>query len=29
VLTRLDGVGHWPMIEAPQRFAAEVIAGLG
>jgi pimeloyl-ACP methyl ester carboxylesterase len=28
-LTRLDGIGHWPMIEAPDRFAREVIAGLG
>jgi len=22
LLTRLDGVGHYPMIEAPERFAA-------
>jgi pimeloyl-ACP methyl ester carboxylesterase len=28
-VTILDGVGHYPMIEAPERFAAAVTAGLG
>ncbi len=28
-VTRLDGVGHYPMIEAPDRFIAAVHAGLG
>lgn len=28
-LTVLDGVGHYPMLEAPQRFADAVLAGLG
>jgi pimeloyl-ACP methyl ester carboxylesterase len=28
-VTILDGVGHYPMIEAPDRFAAAVTAGLG
>lgn len=28
VLTTLDGVGHYPMIEAPERFAAAVLAHL-
>ncbi len=27
-VTVLDGVGHYPMIEAPPRFAAAVLAGL-
>jgi pimeloyl-ACP methyl ester carboxylesterase len=27
-MTRLDGIGHWPMIEDPARFGAEVLAGL-
>ncbi len=28
-LTVLDGVGHYPMLEAPERFLAAVLAGLG
>jgi pimeloyl-ACP methyl ester carboxylesterase len=28
-VTILDGVGHYPMIEAPDRFATAVTAGLG
>ena len=28
-VTILDGVGHYPMIEAPDRFASAVTAGLG
>ena len=28
-VTILDGVGHYPMIETPDRFAAAVTAGLG
>ncbi len=27
-LTRLDGVGHYPMVEAPEAFAEAVLAGL-
>jgi pimeloyl-ACP methyl ester carboxylesterase len=27
-LTVLDDVGHYPMLEAPGRFAAAVLAGL-
>jgi pimeloyl-ACP methyl ester carboxylesterase len=27
-LTVLDGVGHYPMVEAPARFAAAVAAAL-
>lgn len=27
-VTRLDGIGHYPMIEAPEDFAAAVVAGL-
>ena len=27
-LVRLDGIGHWPMIEAPERFAAAVDSAL-
>jgi len=26
--TRLDGVGHYPMVEAPQRFLGAALAGL-
>ncbi len=26
--TRLEGVGHYPMVEAPEAFAAAVLAGL-
>jgi pimeloyl-ACP methyl ester carboxylesterase len=26
---RLDGVGHYPMVEAPERYLAAVLAGLG
>ncbi len=25
---RLEGVGHYPMVEAPQRFLEEVLPGL-
>jgi pimeloyl-ACP methyl ester carboxylesterase len=25
----LDGVGHYPMVEAPDRFLGAVLAGLG
>ena len=25
----LDGVGHYPMVEAPERFAASVARALG
>jgi putative glutamine amidotransferase len=28
VLDRLDGVGHYPMVEAPARFNAALEAGL-
>ena len=28
-VTLLDGVGHYPMVEAPERFAAAVEAALG
>jgi pimeloyl-ACP methyl ester carboxylesterase len=28
VLTTLDGVGHYPMIEDPSRFAAAVAASI-
>jgi pimeloyl-ACP methyl ester carboxylesterase len=27
-VTRLDGVGHYPMLEAPRRFADAVTAAL-
>lgn len=27
-LVRLEGIGHWPMMEDPERFAAAVLAGL-
>jgi pimeloyl-ACP methyl ester carboxylesterase len=27
-VTMLDGVGHYPMVEAPARFAAAVEQGL-
>jgi pimeloyl-ACP methyl ester carboxylesterase len=26
--TRLEGVGHYPMVEAPEAFVAAVLAGL-
>ena len=25
----LEGVGHYPMLEAPERFGEAVLAGLG
>ncbi|MFN8026962.1 MAG: alpha/beta hydrolase [Acidimicrobiia bacterium] len=28
-LTTLDGVGHYPMVEAPEQFASAVLAALG
>ena len=28
VRTRLEGVGHYPMVEAPAAFAAAVVAAL-
>ena len=28
VLTELDGAGHYPMIECPQRFASAVLSHL-
>jgi pimeloyl-ACP methyl ester carboxylesterase len=28
-LTTLDGVGHYPMVESPERFATAVLAALG
>ena len=28
-LTLLDGVGHYPMVEAPERFSAAVLDHLG
>jgi pimeloyl-ACP methyl ester carboxylesterase len=29
LLVRLEGVGHYPMIEAPQRYLDAVLPGLG
>jgi len=26
--SRLEGVGHYPMVEAPQRFLGAALAGL-
>ena len=28
-VVRLDGVGHWPSIECPERLAAEIVAAVG